>query len=99
MDERYEKLAKLLSDEKEAAEIISESVEETQKNLAARGLEFTIAELKEFGKAVTAANAQGELDEDALEGVSGGSVLGAAVIGARVAFNSWSYIHPIIKRW
>ena len=75
MDERYEKLAELLSDEKEAEAVISESVEETQKNLAARGLEFTVAELKEFGKAVTAANAQGELDEDALEGVSGGVIL------------------------
>lgn len=99
MDERYEKLAELLSDEKEAEAVISESVEETQKNLAAKGLEFTIAELKEFGKAVTAANAQGELDENALEGVSGGSVLGAAVIGARIAFNSWSYIHPRVGRW
>ena len=94
MDERYEKLAELLSDEKEAAEIISESVEETQKNLAARGLEFTIAELKEFGKAVTAANAQGELDEDALEGVSGGVI------------SPWMFrrpivpiLYPIIGRW
>lgn len=98
MDERYEKLAELLSDEKEAAEIISESVEETQKNLAARGLEFTVAELKEFGKAVTAANAHGELDEDALEGVSGGGAFWLVNLG-RTLLNNDPLLRPRIGRW
>ena len=85
MQEKYEALAELLKDEETAKAVFGKSPEEAQVNLKARGLDFTVEELKELAeKAVTSAD--GELDENNLDDVVGGIVITAAVaVGAGLA--------------
>lgn len=70
MDDRIQKLESLLKDEETVNAIFTDSVEETQKNLAENGLDFTIDELMELAESFMPD--EGELDLDALEGVAGG---------------------------
>ena len=72
MEEKYKALAELLKDEETAKEVLSESVEETQANLKAKGLDFTVEELLEIAKAQLP---KGELDEGSLDDVNGGFFL------------------------
>ena len=73
MEEKYKALAELLKDEETAKEVLSESVEETQANLKAKGLDFTVEELLEIAKAQLP---EGELDENSLDDVNGGGLFG-----------------------
>lgn len=73
MDTRFEKLQKLLSDETVAKDVLSSSLEETQANLKAKGLEFSLDELNDIVKGiVSASNESEEIGESELENVSGG---------------------------
>ena len=80
--DKYQELAVLLSNPSKANEIISESVEQTQANLKANGLDFSIEELKALAEKATIQQTQGELSEDALDQVAGGFVSShTAVVG------------------
>ena len=84
--DKYEALAKILEDEDLTKEVITESVEQTVKNLASRGIDFSADELKELSAFVHAGtDNSGEMDEVELESVSGG-------------INLWKYILPFIPR-
>ena len=72
--DKYQELAVLLSDPAKANEIISKSVEQTQANLKANGLDFSIEELVELAEKATLQQTQGELNEDDLDEVAGGLV-------------------------
>ena len=78
--DKYQELAQLLSNPAKAQEIMSESVEKTQANLKANGLDFSIEELEELAEKVTIQQTQGELSEDVLENVSGGSIASQAAL-------------------
>ena len=85
MQDKYEALAELLKDEENAKEVFGKSPEEAQVNLKARGLDFTVEELKELAEKAVA-GADGELDENSLDDVAGGIVVTAAVaVGAGLA--------------
>lgn len=79
MEERLEKL-QLLLEQEGADRIFADTLEETQANLHARGVEFSAGELKEIVRSLAAQTAEGELNEDALEDVSGGAVARKALI-------------------
>ena len=65
----------LLEDSEKAKEVLAPSVEETQKNLAALGMNFSIEELNEIAAgAFDAAQTDAELAEGELEAVAGGAV-------------------------
>ena len=83
--DKYQELAELLKDPAKANEILSDSMEETQANLKANGLDFSIEELEDLAVKVTAQD-EGELGEDALDDVSGG-----------VAFPSYRMIRAVVK--
>ena len=83
MDERLAKLEEILKME-DVAEIFVDSIEATQKNLQAKGIDFSLSELKELAKFVNASRSMEELDEGTLESVVGGATL-------------WRYIAPLIK--
>lgn len=72
--DKYQELAVLLSDPAKANEIISKSVEQTQANLKANGLDFSIEELVELAEKATIQQTKGELSEEDLDEVAGGLV-------------------------
>ena len=80
--DKYQQLAELLKDQDKANAFLSESVEETQKNLEKEGLDFTVDELVEIAEKVEKKENEGdELNEDSLDDVSGGVIgLGAALV-------------------
>ena len=84
MDESFEKLQVLLEVE-DPDQIFACSVEETQANLQARGIDFSIEELKTFAKELESQCSEGELDESALDDVTGGAAGGAVL----KAFAKW----------
>lgn len=71
--DKYEALAEILNDEDLSKEVIADSAEETVKNLQARGLDFSVEELKEVASNIDkATKTSGEIDESDLDNVSGG---------------------------
>ena len=71
-------LKKALEDEAFVKELVEmENPEEVQAALNAKGAEITVDEVKAIAKSLSQ-QAEGELDEDALEDVAGGSILGVA---------------------
>lgn len=98
MDERYEKLAELLKDEASADEIIADSAEETQKILQNKGLDFSVDELKELAKSLLSNDDTGEMDEKALERVSGG-VNWRWVLTVINSTQHYPILRPRIGRW
>lgn len=99
-NERSNLIGNYLAANKERAMVLLElSPEDAAAKINADGYDFTVDEIAEFGdqmkKAVTASQ-EGELSEDALDGVSGGLVVeGVAIacislgfsIGAAIAKN------------
>ena len=87
MQDKYEALAELLKDEETAKTVLGSSPEEAQINLKEKGFEFTVEELTKLAEdAVSAENSGGEMDEDLLDNVSGGVIIGATIaIGAGLA--------------
>lgn len=83
-NERAELIANYLTADKErAAALLALSPEEAVAKMNADGNDFTVEEIAEFGKQLKAAAAaaqEGELDEDALNGVSGGVVVEGVAI-------------------
>lgn len=79
MNARFTELAH--NQEFATALLSQESPEKAQEFLAANGIEMTMDEVLEFGKALDALDTDGEeLDEAALEDVAGGSLaLGWAI--------------------
>ncbi len=62
-----------------------ETAEEAQSFLKAEGLEFTVEELKSFAEAVNKyGDSDGELSEEALEGVAGGVALATVAATATI---------------
>lgn len=86
--ERAEALSAVLNaDIDRAKEWLTMEPAEVVAKINALGYDFTVEELNEYGAAVKAAMAEGELDADQLDNVSGGSVLvyvGAVAIAAAV---------------
>lgn len=84
--DRYEALADILKDPETARGVIADSVEETFKNLAIRGIDFSVDELREISTIVHAHETSNdrELDVSKLDNVFGGA--------ARI-----KYILPVIK--
>lgn len=98
MDARYEKLAELLKDEALANEIIADSAEETQEILHNKGLDFSVDELKELAKTLLSNDDVGEMDEKALESVSGG-VNWRWVFTVINSTQHYPVLRPRIGRW
>lgn len=73
MENKYEQFEKLLQDTEAAKKVLVPSVEETQKNLAKLGMDFSIDELNEIASGAFE-NADGELKEEELANVAGGAV-------------------------
>ncbi len=64
-----------------------ETAEEAQRILKAEGMEFTVEELNSFAEAVNKyGDSEGELSDEALEGVAGGVAL-ATVAAAATLFS------------
>ena len=73
MQNKYEALAELLKDEETAKSVLGSSPEEAQANLKAKGLDFSLEELKKMAEsALASTDGKGELNEDTLDNVSGG---------------------------
>ena len=88
MQDKCAALAELLKDEETAKAVLSESVEETQANLKAKGLYFTVEEL--VGIADQFAG-KGELNEEQLDDVNGG-ILMLPLLTVRV-------VQECFKKW
>lgn len=74
--DKFEKLAKLVEDEAFIEELGNqEDINTVQSMLAAKGVELTIEEIEAWGEQIRKANAEGELDADALDNVAGGTVV------------------------
>ncbi len=75
MNEKMKKFEELLKDEAKGKAVFGKTLEETQKNLADEGLEFTLEELTDIvkGLAESDVDAGAELTETDLENVAGGS--------------------------
>ena len=79
--ERAEALTQYLtSDPERAKELLAMEPAEALEKINAAGYDFTMEELTAYCDAFKAAVAQGELDEDQLENVSGGVVLTAGMV-------------------
>lgn len=77
--------------------------EDVQKAFAEKGIELTIEDVKAIGKALSS-NQDGELSEEALTEVAGGSITGvtvAAVIGCVVAVGKlvFSVHKAVAAKW
>lgn len=88
-NERAEMLANYLTaDVSKAKELVDLPVEDAVKAINADGYDFKVDELKDFGEILQSvagnANADGEIDAEALDNVAGGVVVSAAVLGAGV---------------
>ena len=89
-EERATKLSNyLLSDVDRAKKLADYPAEEALAMINADGNDFTIDEIKEFGKIMehvsTTKAEDGELDDSALEEVAGGIVITAGLLAAGVA--------------
>lgn len=74
MEDKISKFEALLKNEEEAKRVLVPSVEETRKNLAALGMDFTEEELNEIAAgAIDAIKTNDELAEGDLEAVAGGA--------------------------
>lgn len=89
--ERSEVLANyLLADNERAQRLLEMSPEDAAKAINADGNDFTVEEVKEFGKQLqtVAAKPEGELSTDDLNDVSGGAFisLAALAMGAGIGY-------------
>lgn len=98
-NERAEMLAKYLTDKKEAGfDLLGLEASEAVEKINADGFDFTADELHEFAEMMDkAAPAGDELDENFLEGVSGGLAVAAAV--AAFAIGYYIYTKNKKSRW
>ena len=82
-DPRMEKLQEAMQDKQYVKELMAlETIEDIQAKFAEAGIDFTADEVQDLVDQVvanTAATEGDELDEAALEGVTGGSILGMAI--------------------
>ena len=96
-NERIEAITKALTaDEAQISNLFAMEPAEAAAKLAENGYNFTADELAEYGKLLDQAKkdaegANGELDENALENVSGGAVGLVTVALAGVAVGYWAY--------
>lgn len=82
-----EKLKELLADQEFAAALLNmESAEQVQQALQEKGVELEIADIEAVRKLLDSP-AEGELTDDALETVSGGSLTIMAAIGIATAIS------------
>lgn len=78
--ERADLLTKYLEEDQDRAKnVLSLEVEAAAKEINRSGYDFSVDELTEYGNALKLATAQGELNEDDLENVSGGVVVTVSV--------------------
>ena len=99
MQDKYEALAELLKDEATAKEVLADTLEETQANLEAKGLDFTVEELMQIVQAQTQS---GELDETNLDDVNGGFCIVDSYghyNNKYGPFNRYPYQHTIVDIW
>lgn len=102
-----EKIQKLVEDQEFVTKMLScEEPEQVQKLFADNGVEVSLEEVKALGQSLaTMAESDGELSEDDLEGVAGGSLLGAVstIISAgklvKTVVDNWSTIKSWFRRW
>lgn len=103
-----EKMKKLVQDQEFMNKLLAcEEPEQVQKLFADNGVEITLEEVKALGKALAGmAQSDGELSEDDLEGVAGGSFQSVirelcAALGIEKRRNpTWSDIKRfLIPRW
>ncbi|MCL1917428.1 MAG: hypothetical protein FWG14_03795 [Peptococcaceae bacterium] len=97
-EERASILTEILSaDEARAQTLLSLDTKEALKQINALGNDFTLDELKEYGKAMEASSAQGELDADSLDDVAGG--IFRPVPFPNPSWNYWKQKLPNIRPW
>lgn len=73
--DKYEKLEQLMADEAFVKELLElDTPENVQAFLMGKGIELSIEEIREWGKAIRTALSDDELDADALDNISGGIV-------------------------
>lgn len=86
------------TDEDEIKKLIEMTPEAAAAEFAAKGYNFTAEELVEFGDSLMASVSNGEINEDDLDKVAGGSVVGAVflvgvIIGMTANERGWP------KKW
>ena len=92
MNEKLLKLSELLEDDSFAEAVIADTAEETQKNLAEKGLEYSLEELKEFA-AFFEKGQDEELTEENLLDVTGGVACAWRITAAVIRkLNCWGPI-------
>ena len=100
MQDKYEALVELLKDEAAAKEVLADTLEATQANLKAKGLDFTVEELMQIVQAQTQS---GELDETSLDDVNGGwGVIDSHGSYRNIyghSYNPYLYQNQIVNSW
>ena len=99
MQDKYEALAELLKDEAAAKEVLADTLETTQANLKAKGLDFTVEELTQIVQLQTQS---GELDETSLDDVNGGFIIADQYGGHKNKygpFRTYHYPHTVVDTW
>ncbi len=83
--ERADKLTGYLtSDPEHAKELLAMEPEDALKEINGAGYDFTLDELNDYCKAFKLAVSEGELEEEALEDVSGGIVLTGLMVAGLI---------------
>lgn len=85
--EKSEKLSNFLIEDKQRAyRLLELEPEKALEELNSYGLDLTVDEVKEFGEQlISLVNTDDELNEEALQSVSGGFMITAGVLAAAVA--------------
>lgn len=102
-----EKIKELVEDQEFVKKLLScEEPEQVQKLFADNGVEISLEDVKALGKALAAmAESDGELSEDDLEAVAGGSawdtirkILAIDILG-RPVIDAWKGLKSFFSRW
>ena len=95
MDRKQQFYEVAFKDEETAKSLLEKSPEEVSAYMKTQGYEYSVEEIKAIGaelKAMADKQAEGELDEDALEDVAGGLVISTTTAIAVAAGISAAYI-------
>lgn len=102
-----EKIKNLVEDQEFVTKLLAcEEPEQVQKLFADNGVDVTLDDVKALGQSLSVmAESDGELSEDDLEGVAGGSLMSvvSTVISvgklAKNVVDNWSTIKSWFRRW
>ena len=94
--DKYQMFNELLQDEEKAKQVVTESIEETRKNLMNLGMDFTVEELRSIAELAEKQSAKNEISVEDLDQVNGGI---AGLCAAALFFWGVACFANMCKAW